>query len=221
MFMFLSELKCKKLHQCIWKKFRKRLHFIRNSGLKKFCPINKSPDKSSAGLTRLDCSLLSAQHNLLPHFRTWRSTWTTRTSRRPRQPRWTSCFAAWKETPPLSWWTQRMSTHWWPTRTASTRSSWPRLKRSGPSWWRLTASLFRGVWLMPWGRSLSGCIGWVGRMWAGAWQRRSALTGTIWRAAQWWRAIRSRTIRTRRCSMRRLVLSCISLGMWNMSWYHS
>ncbi len=68
------------MHQCIWTKFRKRLHFIRNSGLKnvriavyffwhfltdtcqgiiknleveKFCP--KFPDKRSAGLTRFDC----------------------------------------------------------------------------------------------------------------------------------------------------------------------
>jgi len=35
MFIFLSELKSKKMHKCKWKKFRKRLHFIRNSGLKK------------------------------------------------------------------------------------------------------------------------------------------------------------------------------------------
>ncbi len=76
--MLLSELKCKKMHYYIWKKFRLRLNsfqirtkfridlfrikvyffltdtcigIIKSSGVRKFCPNSKFPDKSSAGLT--------------------------------------------------------------------------------------------------------------------------------------------------------------------------
>ncbi len=37
----------------------KCIGIIKISGVRKFCPNNKFPDKSSAGLTRLDCYKLS------------------------------------------------------------------------------------------------------------------------------------------------------------------
>ena len=38
---------------------------IKSSGVRKFCPNNKFPDKSSAGLTRCDCKSRGAKRNLI------------------------------------------------------------------------------------------------------------------------------------------------------------
>jgi len=35
---------------------------IKSSGVRKFCPNSKFPDKSSAGLTRFDCILFIKNH---------------------------------------------------------------------------------------------------------------------------------------------------------------